>query len=92
MHGSLIIIVPLSVSQKNYVQPKRRERQRELRLIEYNTIQSAWKADELLFRLQKRTEAPEQNQTRYCPVCGSTLIVPADFFCRDRVLWKRRPF
>jgi hypothetical protein len=56
VHGSLIIIVPLSVSQKNYAQPKRRERKRELRLINTNKIHSVRKADELPFRLQKRIE------------------------------------
>jgi len=86
VHGSLIIIVPLSVSQKNYAQPKRRERKRELRLINTNKIHSVRKADELPFRLQKRIEAPEQNQIRYCPVCRRTLIVPADFFCRTGYL------
>jgi DNA-directed RNA polymerase subunit RPC12/RpoP len=76
--GSLIIIVSLSVSQKNYAQARKRGRRRELRLIDHNKCNPQGISVKYCPVCKREYKEMSKNQTLHCPVCGSTLIQISD--------------
>lgn len=72
VHGFLIISVPLSASQKNYVQTRKGERRREQRPIDHKKNHCGVTVNYCHVSARREYKEMKGNQTGLCPVCDST--------------------
>jgi hypothetical protein len=72
VHGPLIIIVSLSVSEKDYAQTRKRGPLRVLWLIDHNNGNPQGMPVNYCSVCKREEKKMSENPTLHCPVCGST--------------------